>query len=110
MIVYDDLEPSEKVKVYDKGIQVNNKSESVYQMLIGYRMGYMWAPQLDLTEALKTEILHFIQCIEEGENPVTDGEAGFRVVQILEVATQSMRERGRLMELNTGRVTSRSHS
>jgi predicted dehydrogenase len=105
MIVYDDLEPSEKVKVYDKGITVNSSDESVYQMLIGYRAGDMWAPQLELTEALRVEAQHFIRCIEQGEHPITDGEAGLRVVRILEAATRSMTERGRLVELDTGRVT-----
>lgn len=103
MIVYDDLEPSEKVKVYDKGITVNNGVESVYQMLIGYRTGDMWAPQLDMTEALRSEAVHFTRCIEKGERPITDGEAGLRVVRILEAATQSMAERGQLVELASGR-------
>lgn len=105
MIVYDDLEPSEKVKVYDKGITINNDADSIYQMLIGYRIGDMWAPQLDMTEALQTEVLHFIRCIEEGGRPITDGEAGLRVVHILEAATQSMAKQGRLVELDTTRVT-----
>jgi predicted dehydrogenase len=111
MIVCDDLEPSEKVKVYDKGITddkgiiVDNNQESMYQMLIGYRTGDMWAPQLDMTEALRTEVLHFIDCIEKGECPITDGEAGLWVVRILEAATQSMAKRGRLVELDTARVT-----
>ena len=101
MIVYDHLEPSEKVKVYDKGITINESPESIYQMLIGYRTGDMWAPQLDMTEALRKEALHFIRCIKEGERPITDGEAGLRVVRILEAATQSIAERGRLVELDT---------
>jgi predicted dehydrogenase len=104
MIVYDDLEPSEKVKVYDKGITVNNSAESVYQMLIAYRTGDMWAPQLDITEALRTEALHFFHCIEKGERPITDGEAGLRVVRVLEAATRSMAERGRLVELAESRI------
>jgi predicted dehydrogenase len=104
MIVYDDLEPSEKVKVYDKGITVNNNAESVYRMLIDYRTGDMWAPQLEITEALQTEVLHFVHCIEESEHPITDGEVGLRVVQILEAATHSMAEQGRLVELDTRRV------
>jgi predicted dehydrogenase len=100
MIVYDDLEPSEKIKVYDKGITVNNNTEeSVYQMLIGYRAGDMWAPQLEMTEALRTEALHFVRCIEQGERPLTDGQAGLLVVQILEAASHSLAERGRLVEL-----------
>jgi predicted dehydrogenase len=105
MIVYDHLEPGEPVKVYDKGIIINNDPESVYRMLVDYRVGDMWAPQIDRTEALRTEVLHFISCIEQGECPVTDGEAGLRVVRILEAATQSMAEKGQLMELETVRST-----
>ncbi|MEH2263606.1 Gfo/Idh/MocA family protein [Nostoc sp.] len=104
MIVYDDLEPSEKVKIYDKGITVNGNSESVYQMMIGYRTGDMYSPKLDMTEALKTEGLHFIDCIEKGDRPITDGEAGLRVVRILEAATQSLKQQGRLIELNVAEV------
>ncbi len=106
MIVYDDLQPSEKVKVYNKGITVNNGAESRYQMLIGYRTGDMWAPHLNVTEALQTEVNHFTQCLEKGETPVTDGKAGLRVVQILEAATQSMAAKGRPVELNQMRVIS----
>lgn len=99
MIIYDDLEPSEKVRVYDKGIIVDNNQESVYQMLIGYRTGDMWAPQLDVTEALHTEVTHFIRCIEDGQRPITDGAAGLRVVQLLEAASRSMAARGRPVEV-----------
>lgn len=99
MIVYDDLEPSEKVKVYDKGIMVDKNGESLYQMLIGYRTGDMWAPRLDLTEALRTEVMHFLQCIENAARPLSDGEAGLRVVRMLEAATESMRAQGRLVQL-----------
>jgi predicted dehydrogenase len=99
MVVYDDLEPSEKVKVYDKGIVVNNQPESVYQMLISYRTGDMWSPKLDMAEALQVETRHFADCIGRGLRPETDGEAGLRIVEILEAATRSMAERGRLIEL-----------
>ena len=95
MVVYDDMESSEKVKVYDKGITVQDGSESVYKMLVGYRSGDMYCPQLDVTEALRVEAQHFAECIEEGKTPITDGRAGLRVVSILEAATQSMRDRGR---------------
>ncbi len=104
MIVYDDLEPSEKVKIYDKGITVNGNAESLYQMLIGYRAGDMWAPHLEVTEALRTEGLHFINCIEKGDRPITDGQAGLRVVRILEAATQSIKQHGQLVELNLAQV------
>ena len=105
MIVYDDLEPSEKVKVYDSGITVNSDAESAYRVLVGYRTGDVWSPQLDVTEALRTEVLHFIGCIEEGERPITDGEAGLRVVRMLEAATESVAKRGQLVELDTWRLT-----
>ncbi|GAB4549198.1 MAG: Gfo/Idh/MocA family oxidoreductase [Anaerolineae bacterium] len=104
MIVYDDLEPSEKIKVYNKGITVSNGSEHRYQMLIGYRTGDMWAPHLDITEALRTEVLHFTDCLENGKSPITDGMAGMRVVNILEAATRSMEAMGRPVELDQTRI------
>ena len=97
MIVFDDLEGSEKVKVYDRGISVNPSAENVYQMLIGYRTGDMLAPQLAVTEALSVEAAHFVDCIGQGTKPTTDGEAGLRVVRLLEAATESMAARGRLV-------------
>jgi predicted dehydrogenase len=101
MIVYDDLEASEKVKVYDRGISVNPSPENVYQMMVGYRAGDMWAPQIAVTEALGTEAAHFVDCIQNGAVPETDGHAGLRIVRLLEAATVSMQERGRLVTLGT---------
>jgi predicted dehydrogenase len=107
MIVYDDLEPSEKVKVYDKGITLNGNpqknGEKIYQMMVGYRTGDMWAPQLSMTEALGIELRQFVSCIEQSKAPITDGHAGLRVVRILEAATQSLAERGRVIELEQTR-------
>src|SRR5678816_929658 len=99
MILYDDLEPSEKLKVYDKGINVTPGPEDVYKMLVSYRLGDMWAPQLDNTEALQTEALHFIDCIEHNKQPETDGPAGLRMVTMIEAAETSLRDRGKLVEL-----------
>jgi len=99
MIVYDDMEPSEKVKVYDKGITVNSTPDSLYKALVGYRSGDMFAPQLDVSEALKVEIQHFIDCIKTGAEPITGGQCGLRVVRILESASLSMKHRGSLMSL-----------
>jgi predicted dehydrogenase len=99
MILYDDLEPSEKLKVYDKGISVTPRPEDVYKMLVSYRSGDMWAPRLDNTEALQTEAQHFIECIENGSQPDTDGLAGLRMVTMIEAAETSLRDRGRLIEL-----------
>jgi predicted dehydrogenase len=104
MIVYDDLEPSEKIKVYDKGITLNGNGngngEKRYQMLVGYRTGDMWAPQLDMKEALGIELREFVTCIEQNQTPTADGHAGLRVVRILESATKSLAERGRVIELD----------
>jgi predicted dehydrogenase len=99
MILYDDLEPSEKLKVYDKGIRVTPGPEDVYRMLVSYRLGDMWAPRLDNTEALQTEALHFIDCIETNRTPETDGAAGLRMVNMIEAAETSLRDRGRLVEI-----------
>ena len=100
MIVYDDLEPSEKIKVYDKGITLNNGTENQFAMMVGYRTGDMWAPQLDSTEALRVEANHFVECIEQDRQPITSGRVGLRVVRILEAATQSMSHRGRPIDLH----------
>ena len=99
MVVYDDLEASEKVKVYDRGVSLNPSAENVHQMLVGYRTGDMWAPQLGVGEALSVEAAHFVQCISDSKSPESDGEAGLRVVRLLEAATESMKNRGRLIEL-----------
>jgi predicted dehydrogenase len=99
MVVFDDLEASEKIKVYDRGISLNPSPENVYQMLIGYRTGDMWAPQLAVTEALSIEAAHFVESIQAGTAPVSDGEAGYRVVRLLEAATESMAQQGRAVTI-----------
>ena len=85
------------MKVYDRGISLNSSPEDVYQMLVAYRTGDMWAPHLDVAEALSAEAAHFVDCVTNGTRPATDGEAGLRVVRLLEAATESMRDRGRLV-------------
>jgi predicted dehydrogenase len=99
MVVYDDLEPSEKVKVYDKGVVMPEDEGSVRKMLIGYRAGDMMSPQLEVSEALGVEARHFLDCIRTGERPITDGESGLRVIRILEAAQESMKRRGQFCEL-----------
>ena len=95
MIVFDDLEASEKIKVYDSGISVDPSPENVYQMLVGYRTGDMWAPKLAVSEALSVEAAHFVECVMRGTRPQSDGEAGLRVVRLLEAASASMQNYGR---------------
>jgi len=105
MIVFDDLETSEKVKVYDRGISLNPSPENVYQMMVGYRAGDMWAPQLAVTEALHSEAAHFLDCVESGREPDTSGEAGLRIVRLLEAATASLENHGRLVTIGRGAHT-----
>jgi predicted dehydrogenase len=95
MIVFDDLQPSEKLRVYDKGITVRETPGEIHELLIGYRAGDMWAPQLPTREALLTEAEHFVECVETGRAPTTDGAMALRLVEILEHATLSMSQQGR---------------
>jgi len=94
MIVYDDLEPSEKIKVYDKGVSFTDDPARIYQMRVGYRTGDVWSPRLDATEALRGEVEHFLECIQYQKMPRTDGASGVRAVELIEAATSSMRGRG----------------
>jgi predicted dehydrogenase len=94
MIVYDDLETSEKVKVFDSGITVTPERREVYDILISYRTGDMWAPKIDSTEALQLLIQHFRECVADGKVPVCGGEEGLAVVRALEAADESLRQRG----------------
>jgi predicted dehydrogenase len=94
MITYDDLEPSEKVKIYDKGVSFTDDPAKIHEMRVGYRTGDMWAPKLDGSEALRVEGDHFVDCIEQKKVSQTDGRLGLRVVELIEAATSSMRGRG----------------
>ena len=94
MITYDDLEPSEKVKIYDKGVSFTDDPQKILEMRVGYRTGDMWAPKIDTTEALRTAGERFADCIDSGKAPETDGLLGLRVVELIEAATSSMRGRG----------------
>ncbi len=98
MVVWNDLEADEKVKVYDKGVQISNQ-EGVYDLLVRYRSGDMWAPRVEQTEALKAECGYFVECIKNGTTPFNDGRAGLKVVKMLEAANESIRDRGRLVRI-----------
>ncbi len=98
MLVWNDLEPDEKIKVYDKGAQISN-GDSRYELLVSYRSGDMWAPRVEQVEALKVELNYFLECVSTGDTPLNDGVAGARVVKILEAADQSLKARGRAVEL-----------
>ena len=99
MIVYDDVEPTEKIKVYDKGITLNGSPEKALQLRIGYRAGDMWAPHIPVKEALQTEVEHFVDCMRNGKLPISSGLSGLKVVQILEAASRSIGEQGKPIRL-----------
>src|ERR1035437_4631418 len=93
MLVWNDLEADEKVKIYDKGVDISNR-EGVYELLVSYRSGDMWSPKVEQTEALKVELEYFLACIESNQTPFNDGMSGLRVVKLLEMATRSMLFKG----------------
>jgi predicted dehydrogenase len=98
MLVWNDLEADEKIKVYDKGVQISS-GQGVYDLLVSYRSGDVWSPKVDQTEALKAELGYFVDCIRNDRRPDNDGEAGLRIVKLLEAADQSLTDRGRLISL-----------
>ena len=98
MLVWNDLEADEKIKIYDKGVKVTSR-EGLYDLLVHYRSGDMWAPQIEQVEALTRELSYFVDCIANDKTPVNDGEAGLRVVRMLEAANESIRQRGAVVRL-----------
>ena len=98
MLVWNDQAADEQVKVYDKGVSVTNR-EGVYNLLVNYRSGDMWAPRLERAEALTHELSYFVDCIVKNERPMNDGLAGYRVVKMLEASNTSLRQRGALVYL-----------
>ena len=98
MLVWNDLDADEKIKVYDKGVKVENR-EGVYNLLVSYRTGDMWAPKVEQTEALASEIRYFVDCVAHEKAPFNDGIAGLRVVKLLEAADRSLAEMGAAVRL-----------
>lgn len=101
MIVYNDMENTEKIKLYDSGVELNTGDKDlIYDALVQYRTGDMYAPKLDQTEALKTECFHFVECIRSGKSPISDGTFGLEIVRILEAAQLSMKQNGKNINLD----------
>lgn len=90
MLVWNDLDPAEKIRVYDKGAEVRSE-QGVHQLLVSYRSGDMWAPRVEELEALQLETRYFLDCVASGKRPFNDGHAGLRVVKILESAEESLK-------------------
>jgi predicted dehydrogenase len=100
MVLYDDIQATEKVKVYDRGVQWNDDPEEARtKALVGYRLGDVFTPQLDQTEALRNECAHFVEAVRTGSRPLTDGESGLRNVRMLEAAEFSLRHDGAVQRL-----------
>ncbi len=98
MLVWNDLDSDEKIKVYDKGVDIRNR-EGVYELLVSYRSGDMWSPRITQTEALKLEAEYFVDCILNNKISFNDGRAGLRIVKMLEAANQSLKKRGEMIYL-----------
>jgi predicted dehydrogenase len=104
MVLYDDTEPSEKVKIYDKGVDLNVGREEMYRLKVQYRVGDMYAPKLEDHEALAVETAHFADCILHGREPLTDGRTGMEVVKVLVAGQESLRRKGAPVELVQSRA------
>jgi predicted dehydrogenase len=98
MLVWNDLEADEKLRVYDRGVNITSQ-EGVYDLLVHYRSGDMWAPKVEQGEALRRELTYFVDCVSSGHEPFNDGRSGLRVVKMLEAASESLEKRGSLVYL-----------
>jgi predicted dehydrogenase len=98
MLVWNDVEPDEKIKVYDKGVKITS-AEGVHELLVHYRSGDMWSPQVEQVEALRLELGYFVDCVANNKTPFNDGHAGLRVVKMLEAAERSIKKRGKQVHL-----------
>ena len=98
MLVFDDMENFEKIKIYDSGINMNNK-QNIYDALVQYRIGDMYSPKVNQTEALSLGVSEFIKSIQDNRDPVTNAFDGLEVVRILEAANKSIKNRGKLITL-----------
>jgi len=99
MLVYDDIEPQEKIKIYDKGIDVPPYYDTYAEFQFSYRYGDIHSPRIDDYEPLKKECDHFIECIKRGFHPLSDGYSGLRVVSVLEAASKSLKLSGRAVQI-----------
>ncbi len=99
MLVWDDMLPTEKIKVYDSGVEVDSP-EHIHKLLVQYRTGDMYSPKINETEALALGVHEFISAINENRKPLTDGYDGLKVVKLLEAADQSIKNKGKLIEVN----------
>ena len=98
MMVWNDQAADDQIKIYDRGVTVTSP-EGVYNLLVNYRSGDMLAPRIERGEALTNELNYFVDCITNDKTPMNDGQAGMRVVKMLEASSRSVRQRGALVYL-----------
>ena len=102
MLVWDDLSPDEKIKIYDRGVDfksANGGKNGIHELLVSYRSGDVYIPKLEATEALRAEAQYFVECVEKNQEPFNNGQAGLQVVCLLEAADESIRQGGKRIEL-----------
>ncbi|MBC7238291.1 MAG: Gfo/Idh/MocA family oxidoreductase, partial [Chloroflexi bacterium] len=99
MIVYDDVEPTEKIKIYDKGVDKPPYSDTMEEFRLSYRYGDITTPAISLAEPLELECRHFLDAIRYGRRPRSDGHVGWKVVRILEGAQESLKKGGTAVDL-----------
>jgi len=98
MLVWNDISPDEKIKVYDRGVN-HDTPEDIHNLLVSYRSGDMCSPKLDQREPLLAELMHFIECIVEDKKNMSDGKSGLEVVLLLHACEKSVRHNGALVIL-----------
>ena len=101
-LIFNELNTTEPIKVYDRGIELGESAEERHKLLVGYRSGDIWSPHVEAGEALQGVVSHFAQCIREEKAPLSDGQLGLRVVRLLEAATRSIRAQGGRVVLSNG--------
>ncbi len=98
MLVWNDMDADEKIKIYDRGVEITSK-EGIYSLLVNYRSGDMWAPKVEQVEALRRETEYFVECVTENKTPLNDGRSALRVVKMLEACDESLKNNGRMVRL-----------
>ncbi len=99
MLVYDDTEPQEKIKIYDKGVDAPPYYDTFGEFPYSYRYGDIYSPRIEDYEPLRKECAHFLECIEKGTPPRSDGYSGLRVVSVLEAANVSLKKQGQAVPI-----------
>ncbi len=99
MLVYDDMENFEKIKVYDSGVDFKTQ-ESIHEALVQYRIGDMFSPKVNQTEALALGVTEFISSIDEDRQPITSGKDGLAVIRLLEASDKSIKNMGKIVEID----------